>query len=135
MTAGPAPTLRWCADSWVTGTVVDDGLTPALRSAPTCDQNVAVLPHRRSGETVLSEDNGWAPGYTMGLGPIHLDEVSCTGKEPSLLLCNKREWLQHDCTHWEDVHVACGPERSGQSLPSSEFHFHSNGLAMKTGIK
>lgn len=58
--------------------------------------------------------------FGMGSGPILLDEVTCTGKEPSVLLCNKREWLQHDCTHQEDVHIVCGPERSGQSLPSSK---------------
>lgn len=94
----------------------------------------ASLPFR-SGETVLSEDTGWAPGSTMGSGPIHLDEVSCTGKEPGLLLCNKREWLQHDCTHWEDVHIACNPERSGKTLPSSELNSHSNVLRMETGMK
>lgn len=91
--------------------------------------------HFRSGETVVSEGMGQAPGLGMASGPIHLDEVSCTGKEPSVLLCNKREWLQHDCTHWEDVHIACSPERSGQTLPSSEFGFHSNVLGMETGME
>lgn len=89
----------------------------------------------RSGDAVLSEDEGRAPGYRMGSGPIHLDEVSCTGKEPSVLLCNKREWLQHDCTHWEDVHIECSPERSGQTRPSSEFDLHSSVLGMETGMK
>uniref|UniRef100_A0A3P9DC25 Neurotrypsin n=1 Tax=Maylandia zebra TaxID=106582 RepID=A0A3P9DC25_9CICH len=50
-------------------------------------------------------DDGWTnsntqvvcrqlvPRFGVGLGPILLDDVSCTGKEPSLLLCNRREWL------------------------------------------
>lgn len=95
------------------GTVCDDGWTSS-NTQVVCRQ----LGYR-SGDAVLSEDEGRAPGYRMGSGPIHLDEVSCTGKEPSVLLCNKREWLQHDCTHWEDVHIACSPERSGQTRPSS----------------
>lgn len=136
MTTGPVRTLRWCADSLATGTVFKDGLTAALRSGFLSDvrPNAATSPFR-SGETVLSEDTGWPLGLAMGSGPIHLDEVSCTGKEPSLLLCNKREWLQHDCTHWEDVHIACSPERSGQTPPSSEFDFRSKVLGMEAGMK
>ncbi|KAG7225861.1 hypothetical protein INR49_014384 [Caranx melampygus] len=59
------------------------------------------------------------PRFGVGSGPILLDDVSCTGKEPSLLLCNRREWLRHDCTHHEDVSISCSPERNGESLPTS----------------
>lgn len=52
--------------------------------------------------------------------PIHLDDVSCTGKEPSLLLCVRSEWLHHDCTHQEDVSITCNPQRSGPTLPDSK---------------
>lgn len=62
-----------------------------------------------------------SPHFGMGSGPIHLDDVSCTGKEPSLLLCIRSEWLQHDCTHHEDVKIACNPERSGESLSKNGF--------------
>lgn len=118
---------RYCGEGWTySGTM--------FRFLSDVRPNAAVSPFR-SGETVLSEDTGWPLGLAMGSGPIHLDEVSCTGKEPSLLLCNKREWLQHDCTHWEDVHIACSPERSGQTPPSSEFDFHSKVLGLETGMK
>lgn len=60
------------------------------------------------------------PRFGVGLGPILLDDVSCTGKEPSLLLCNRREWLHHDCTHQEDVNIACNPEHNGEGLPISK---------------
>lgn len=76
----------------------------------------------RLGETLLSEglDLTPVPRFGVGSGPILLDDVSCTGKEPSILLCNKREWFRHDCTHHEDVNIACSPERNGESLPASK---------------
>lgn len=76
----------------------------------------------RLGETLLSEGLDITPGprFGVGLGPILLDDVSCTGKEPSIMLCNRREWLRHDCTHHEDVNIACSPERHGESLPTSK---------------
>ncbi|KAM9770613.1 neurotrypsin isoform 1-T1 [Menidia menidia] len=97
------------------GTVCDDGWT---------DSNTQVVCRQlgyRGGATVLSDgpDNSPVPRFGMGSGPILVDDVSCTGKEPSLLLCNRREWLRHDCTHSEDVNVVCHPDRSGGILPTS----------------
>ncbi|KAF7670313.1 hypothetical protein LDENG_00271850 [Lucifuga dentata] len=97
------------------GTVCDDGWT---------NSNTQVVCRQlgyRFGESLLSEglDVTSVPRFGMGSGPILLDDVSCTGKEPSLLLCNRREWLRHDCTHHEDVNIACSPERNGDGLPTS----------------
>ncbi|KAK7929653.1 hypothetical protein WMY93_006048 [Mugilogobius chulae] len=89
------------------GTVCDDGWT---------DSNTKVVCRQlgyRFGVTVSSQGQ-----FGTGSGPILLDDVSCTGKEPSLMLCNKQEWLHHDCTHHEDVSLACNPERSGENFPS-----------------
>lgn len=76
----------------------------------------------RLGETLLSEglDITPVPRFGVGSGPILLDDVSCTGKEPSLFLCNRREWLHHDCTHHEDVNIACSPEHNGESISTSK---------------
>ncbi|XP_035856878.1 neurotrypsin isoform X3 [Sander lucioperca] len=97
------------------GTVCDDGWT---------DSNTQVVCRElgyRLGETLLSEglDITSVPRFGVGSGPILLDDVSCTGKEPSLLLCNRKEWLRHDCTHHEDVNIACSADRNGDSLPTS----------------
>uniref|UniRef100_A0A667WN13 Neurotrypsin n=1 Tax=Myripristis murdjan TaxID=586833 RepID=A0A667WN13_9TELE len=78
------------------GTVCDDGWT---------DSNTQVVCRQL------------VPRFGVGSGPIVLDDVSCTGKEPGLLLCNKREWLRHDCTHHEDVNIVCSPERTGEGVP------------------
>uniref|UniRef100_A0A672YD56 Neurotrypsin n=1 Tax=Sphaeramia orbicularis TaxID=375764 RepID=A0A672YD56_9TELE len=90
------------------GTVCDDGWM---------DSNTQVV-CRQLGETLLSRGLD-TPRFGVGSGPIVLDDVSCTGKEPSLLVCNRKEWLRHDCTHYEDVNIACSPERNGDSLPTS----------------
>ncbi|KAG5849464.1 hypothetical protein ANANG_G00110730 [Anguilla anguilla] len=54
---------------------------------------------------------GASPGlFGEGAGPILVDDVSCTGKEPALTHCGRREWKKHDCTHQEDVSITCSQE-------------------------
>ena len=40
-------------------------------------------------------------------GPIHLDEVQCTGIEDYLINCSSNGFSEHDCTHQEDAGVNC----------------------------
>ena len=44
--------------------------------------------------------------YGRGTGPIHLDEVICSGTESSILDC--QYITDHDCSHNEDIGVQCG---------------------------
>lgn len=128
MMAGRTPTRKWCVDSLVTGNVKYFCYKCTTMYWLTISKNVFVRGclSRRFGETLLSEglDITPVPRFGVGSGPILLDDVSCTGKEPSLTLCNRREWLRHDCTHHEDVNIACSPERSAESLPTSKTSFH-----------
>ncbi|ELU00189.1 hypothetical protein CAPTEDRAFT_87486, partial [Capitella teleta] len=45
--------------------------------------------------------------YSSGSGQIWLDQVTCDGDEDSLVQCDHRDWGSHDCSHNEDVGVAC----------------------------
>uniref|UniRef100_A0AAZ3Q9Z8 Neurotrypsin n=1 Tax=Oncorhynchus tshawytscha TaxID=74940 RepID=A0AAZ3Q9Z8_ONCTS len=63
--------------------------------------------------------------FPAGSGPILLDDVSCTGKEPSLSLCSRREWLRHDCSHKEDVNVHCR-DKLTHTLNSKYTHTHTH---------
>ncbi|XP_006064180.3 galectin-3-binding protein isoform X2 [Bubalus bubalis] len=51
----------------------------------------------------------FGPGY----GPIMLDEVRCTGTEPSLANCSSLGWMQSNCRHDEDASVICTNETRG----------------------
>jgi hypothetical protein len=41
-------------------------------------------------------------------GPIWLDEVLCTGREPPIGDCVHQPWGYHNCGHDEDAGVVCG---------------------------
>ena len=45
--------------------------------------------------------------FGRGEGPIHLDNVQCTGEEESLLDCHHRGIGIHSCSHYEDASVLC----------------------------
>lgn len=44
--------------------------------------------------------------FDEGQGPIYFDDVDCIGDEISLLACPRCNFV-HDCTHREDVGIAC----------------------------
>ena len=43
-------------------------------------------------------------------GPIHMDRVACSGKEPLLVNCSYS--MNHDCTHAKDIGVVCPGKNS-----------------------
>ena len=44
--------------------------------------------------------------YGRGSGPIHLDDVACTGSETNVLQC-RYDSVTSDCGHSEDAGVQC----------------------------
>ena len=54
--------------------------------------------------------SGSAVGYAFygqGSGPIHLDDVGCSGSEVRLDSCSSSIIGDHNCFHWEDAGVIC----------------------------
>ena len=47
--------------------------------------------------------------FGRGSGPIHLDEVTCSGTEQRLVDCPANPVGDHNCFHREDAGVHCQP--------------------------
>ncbi|XP_067295814.1 scavenger receptor cysteine-rich domain-containing group B protein [Pseudorasbora parva] len=78
------------------GTVCDDAwdITDAK---VVCRKMGCGLPKAAQGQAYFG------PGY----GPIHLDNLKCTGTENSLTQCSHIAWNVHNCDHSEDAGVTC----------------------------
>ncbi|CAH2321870.1 neurotrypsin-like [Pelobates cultripes] len=81
-------------DEW--GSVCDDGWT----------DNDAVVVCRQLGYRGLAKARTMAY-FGEGQGPIHLDNVDCSGSENTLAECNKQDSGIHNCWHNEDAGVIC----------------------------
>ena len=45
--------------------------------------------------------------YGKGIGPVWLSDLSCTGREQSLLECSHNGWGNNSCDHAQDAGVIC----------------------------
>nr|XP_034327458.1 protein PFC0760c-like isoform X1 [Crassostrea gigas] len=77
------------------GTVCDDDWD-------TSDAQVACRMMGLSGGTARNEAY-----YGQGTGTIWLDDLGCTGYEPSLFACRHLTIGSHNCNHGEDAGVSC----------------------------
>ena len=50
--------------------------------------------------------------YGQGNGPIHMNEVECTGYELSLMECSHNISNQNNCNHSQDASVQCQTSES-----------------------
>ncbi|KAM9699733.1 neurotrypsin [Dama dama] len=93
------------------GTVCDDGWT---------DKDATVI-CRQLGYKGPARARSMAY-FGEGEGPIHMDNVKCTGNERSLADCVKQDIGDHNCRHNEDAGVICdyfGKKASGNSSKES----------------
>ena len=53
--------------------------------------------------------------FGIGSGPIHLDDVACTGTEEALVNCSYDSHTA-DCSHFEDAGVRCSQTREFEAF-------------------
>ncbi len=63
--------------------------------------------------------------FVSGLGPIHMNEVQCTGHERSLWNCRYKNITAEDCKHTEDASVRCNVPYMGYEKTVRATHTHS----------
>lgn len=60
---------------------------------------------------MLGYAGAWKAGccedYRGGTGPVWLSEISCTGREKSLLECDHSGWGVNNCDHRKDAEIVC----------------------------
>ncbi|XP_057210413.1 antigen WC1.1-like [Triplophysa rosa] len=105
--------------SW--GTVCDDGW----------DEEDADVVCAQLGCGYAVSVSGMGEPYGQGTGPIHLDELNCTGRERNLWECPAIS-QDHDCGHKEDAGVVCSEYKAlrltgGLDRCSGRVEFHHNG--------
>uniref|UniRef100_A0A8B9JBM7 Lysyl oxidase homolog n=1 Tax=Astyanax mexicanus TaxID=7994 RepID=A0A8B9JBM7_ASTMX len=72
----------------------------------------------------------------QGIGPIHMNEVQCTGHERSLLNCNFKNITAEDCKHTEDAAVRCNVPYMGYEKTETWYWDGSNVTDMvMSGVK
>uniref|UniRef100_A0A8W8MBY9 SRCR domain-containing protein n=1 Tax=Magallana gigas TaxID=29159 RepID=A0A8W8MBY9_MAGGI len=81
------------------GTVCDDGLNNKL----------SVVVCRSLGLPWNTSEAYGNAVYGEGSGPILLDDVHCSGSEPSIKECKHKGWGSHNCDHRNDVSINCLP--------------------------
>ncbi|XP_072301208.1 uncharacterized protein [Eucyclogobius newberryi] len=113
---------------WEDAGVVCEALSPVrlVNSADRCSGRVEVY-HNRHWGTVC--DDSWelndanvvcrqlgcgraraAPqnaAFGQGTGPIWMDDVDCSGSEPSITDCRHNGFGNHNCVHHEDASAVC----------------------------
>ena len=84
--------LKWLADNWVIYQQVE------LTSHEIYCHLLLLFPL----EGALAFTSAY---FSQGTGPIQLDNVACTGSEPTILQCN--HLTVDNCGHYEDAGIRC----------------------------
>eukprot|EP00075_Anas_platyrhynchos_P023336 XP_027312589.1 neurotrypsin isoform X1 [Anas platyrhynchos] len=101
------------------GTICDDGWSDK-DAAVVCRQLGYKGPARARTMAYFGE----------GKGPIHADNVKCTGNERSLVDCIKQDIGTHNCRHSEDAGVIC--DHPGKKTPGNS---NKDSLASVCGLR
>ena len=64
-----------------------------------------------------------------------MDNVRCRGNETDIQLCSRNSWGYHDCFHFEDVSVRCGPDFIGKYVAAFLFFYDNQVLSVSREVQ
>ncbi|XP_022097154.1 deleted in malignant brain tumors 1 protein-like isoform X2 [Acanthaster planci] len=61
--------------------------------------------------------------YREGTGVIHLDQVTCEGRESELAFCNHARWGVNECQHSQDASAVCTAPKPAREMQDGAVRF------------
>lgn len=86
------------------------------------NDNTAKVVCRMLGLPIENAKSYQRAHFGAGTGGIALDDIHCSGSEPSIFDCAHNSWYDNNCDHSEDVGLSCFPSLKVRLVGGNNYH-------------